>query len=90
MESLKMSRRDFNKSAILGSASVAFSAGPAVGKAVAANDRIGVGLIGSGNQGRYDLGSFIKTDQVDVVALCDVWDLRLRETMWVLPSRRRR
>jgi predicted dehydrogenase len=81
MDGLKMSRRDFNKSAVLGTASLALSAGPAVRSVAGANDRIGVGLIGSGNQGRYDLGSFIKTGQVDVVALCDVWDMRLRETL---------
>ena len=81
MESLKMSRRDFNKSTVLGTVSLALSAGPPVRNVLGANDRIGVGLIGSGNQGRYDLGSFIKTNQVDVVAICDVWDLRLRETL---------
>jgi hypothetical protein len=61
MEGLKMSRRDFNKSAVLGTVSLALSAGPAVRNVLGANDRIGVGLIGSGGQGRYDLGSFIKT-----------------------------
>ena len=79
MESLKMSRRDFNKSAVLGATSLALSAGPAVRNVIGANDRIGVGLIGSGNQGRYDLGSFVKTNQVDVIALCDVWDQRLNQ-----------
>ena len=52
MEGLKMSRRDFNKSAVLGTVSLALSAGPAVRNALGANDRIGVGLIGSGSQGR--------------------------------------
>ena len=78
MDSVKMTRRDFSKSAVMGTVSLALSAGPAVRNVLGANDRIGVGLIGSGNQGRYDLGSFIKTKQVDVVALCDVWDMRLR------------
>jgi hypothetical protein len=81
MESLKMSRRDFNKSAVLGTASLALSAGPTARNVLGANDRIGVGLIGSGAHGRYNLGSFIRTNQVDGVALCDVWDLRLSETM---------
>ena len=84
MEGLKMSRRDFSKSAVLGTVSLALSAGPAVRNVLGANDRIGVGLIGSGNQGRYDLGSFIKTNQVDVVALCDVWDVRLSDTFVAL------
>ena len=79
---LKMSRRDFNKSAVLGTAGLTFSAGPAYGNVLGANDRIGVGLIGAGGQGRYDLGSFIKTKQVDVVAVSDVWDLRATETLW--------
>jgi predicted dehydrogenase len=38
-----------------------------------ANDRIQLGLIGCGDRGRYDMGNFIKTGTVDVVALCDIW-----------------
>ena len=43
-----MSRRDFSKSAVMGAASLALSAGPAVRNVLGANDRIGIGLIGSG------------------------------------------
>ena len=39
-----------------------------------ANERLKLGLIGCGERGRYDMGNFVKTDTVDVVALCDVWD----------------
>ena len=38
-----------------------------------ANDRIQLGLIGCGERGRYDMGNFVKTGKVDVVALCDIW-----------------
>ena len=79
MDGLKMTRRDFHKSAVMGAASLALAAGPAVRNVVGANDRIGLGLIGSGGQGRYNLGSFIKTNQVDVIALSDVWDQRLNQ-----------
>jgi len=81
MQNFKMSRRDFNKSAVLGSVSMALSAGPTVRNVLGANDRIGIGVIGLGHQGRFNLGSFMRTKQVDVIALCDVWDVSLGETL---------
>ena len=39
---------------------------------VAANDRIGVGMIGTGNQGTGDMGAFLGDNRVQVVAVCDV------------------
>jgi predicted dehydrogenase len=80
MEDSKISRRDFSKSAVLGAVSLALTAGPTVRNVLGANDRIGIGLIGTGGQGRYNLGSFMKTNQVDVVALCDLWDVRITDT----------
>jgi predicted dehydrogenase len=81
MDGLKMSRRSFNKSAALGSLSLALSAGPAVRNVLGANNRIGLGLIGSGSQGPYNLRSFVATGQVDVVALADVYDLPLNNAV---------
>ena len=46
MEGLKISRRDFNKTAAMAAASLALSAGPAVRNVLGANDRVGIGLIG--------------------------------------------
>ena len=51
MDLPKMTRREFHKSATLGVTSLALSAGPAVRNVIGANDRIGVGLIGSGTKG---------------------------------------
>ncbi|MFN8009087.1 MAG: Gfo/Idh/MocA family oxidoreductase [Terriglobia bacterium] len=81
MSNFKLSRRSFNKSVAVGTASLAMSAGPAVRNVLGANDRIGVGLIGSGGQGAYNLRSFAKTGQIDVVALCDVNDLPLNNAV---------
>jgi predicted dehydrogenase len=81
MDYLKISRRNFNKSVAMGAASLAMSAGPAVRNVLGANDRISVGLIGSGGQGAYNLRSFVKTGQVDVVALADVNDLPLNNAL---------
>ncbi len=75
MESMKMTRREFNKSAAVAATSLAMSAGPAVRNVLGANDRVGLGLIGSGGQGRFNLASMIRTDQADPVAVCDVYDL---------------
>ncbi|MDR3677094.1 MAG: Gfo/Idh/MocA family oxidoreductase, partial [Acidobacteriota bacterium] len=71
MENLKVSRRDFNKSAALGVASLAMSAGPMVRNVLGANDRIRVGLIGAGGMGQVDLRDMLRTGQVDCVAVAD-------------------
>src|SRR5690349_11975814 len=42
-------------------------------RVLGANERVQLGLIGCGERGRYDMSNFIKTDTVDVVALCDIW-----------------
>ncbi|HXB73736.1 MAG TPA: Gfo/Idh/MocA family oxidoreductase [Candidatus Acidoferrales bacterium] len=39
-----------------------------------ANDRIRIGLIGSGGRGREDWGTFLKQPEVEPVAVCDVYD----------------
>jgi predicted dehydrogenase len=44
-----------------------------------ANDRIQLGLIGCGERGRFDMGNFVKAGNVDVVALCDVWDAQIEK-----------
>jgi predicted dehydrogenase len=43
-------------------------------RVLGANDRIGVGLIGCGGQGRADLNKMIRIKNVECVALCDVDD----------------
>ena len=42
-----------------------------------ANDRIGLGVIGTGGRGTAVMGSFQKNPEVEVRALCDVYDLRV-------------
>ena len=71
MESSKISRRDFNKSAALGVASLAMSAGPMVRNVLGANDRINVGLIGLGEWAQGDWRDMLRTGQVNGVAVAD-------------------
>lgn len=63
-------RRSFARSAI------AITAGTALGakRVFGSNDRIRVGLIGSGGRGRQDWGNFLKQPDVEPVAVCDVYD----------------
>ena len=77
MDLSKMTRRDFHKSTTLGVTSLAMSAGANVHNVLGANDRIGVGLIGAGGQGRFDLTSMMRTGQVDPIAAADVYSLPL-------------
>jgi len=46
-------------------------------RVLGANDKINLGLIGCGGRGRGDMNTFIKTDQVNVTAVCDVYATRV-------------
>src|SRR5690625_7314875 len=46
-------------------------------KAVAANDRIQVGLIGTGGMGIGDMQTALQSDGVEIGAACDLYDGRL-------------
>jgi predicted dehydrogenase len=66
-----MSDTDFPRRAFLRGAAAASAL--SYSRVIGANDRIQLGLIGCGERGRGDMGKFIKTGAVDVVALCDIW-----------------
>ncbi len=67
-------RRDFIKKVAAGAVS-AGAALPALGqtKKVSANDKVVVGIVGSGGRGRGDLSNFIRQPDVEVAAVCDVY-----------------
>ena len=51
-----------------------------------ANERIQLGLIGCGERGRYDMSVFVKTGNVDVVALCDIYGAMLEQARSAAPG----
>jgi predicted dehydrogenase len=51
-----------------------------------ANDRIGLGLIGSGGRGTYVMSLFHKNADVDVRALCDVYPARFKDALAIAPN----
>jgi len=80
-----MQRRDFLRASAFTVASammvptIASAAGVAPtssGKKGSANDKIRLGFIGLGQQCMHLMGSFIKMDDVQVVAGCDVYDIK--------------
>jgi predicted dehydrogenase len=77
----QLSRREFlNKSTLaLAAAPILL---PRITRAedVGANNKIRLGVIGSGDRGQYVLGYFLKNPEVDCVIACDVDDVRSAKT----------
>src|SRR4051794_32433679 len=77
MSANRITRRGF-VGAVGTSAAVMAASSPS--SAVAANDKIRLGLIGAGSRGNQLLDSFLKRDEVDLVAVVDVDDKHATET----------
>src|SRR5579862_6143464 len=70
-----MNRRElFKKAAMAGAAAT----GALSQARAAANDRIGIGVIGCGGMGRMDLADFQKQPEAEIVAVCDVYQPNLQ------------
>ena len=74
----KTTRRGFLKDSTVAAASTVLglnAAGvPRIQSALGANEKIRVGFIGVGNRGTQLLRGFLKQDDVEVAALCDVYE----------------
>src|SRR5688572_9284827 len=76
-----MDRRTFAKasgSAMITGAAAASSPGSAV---AGSNNRIRCGFIGVGGMGRGDLRDFLRCENVEVVAVCDVWQPNMEQAV---------
>jgi predicted dehydrogenase len=73
-----LDRREFMKKAAIGTAAAGM-AFPALGKAAqaATSDKVIVGVIGTGRQGRSDLSAFRRQPDVEIAAVCDVYQPNL-------------
>ncbi|MDX1638672.1 MAG: Gfo/Idh/MocA family oxidoreductase [Balneolaceae bacterium] len=68
------SRRDFIKTLTAGTAGMTLGlSAKSYGNIMGANDRIRVGIIGIGRQGRGLMGNVLSEDDAEVAALCDVY-----------------
>ena len=72
---VKIDRRGFIKSSLAGTvaAGLVLRGAPANARIIGANDRIVVGVIGTGRMGQSNLNDFVKQTDVEVAALCDVF-----------------
>jgi len=81
----ELDRREFMKKAAVGTAAAGIGF-PALGKAAQAapSNRVRVGVVGTGRQGRGDLRDFGRQPDVEIVAVCDVYkpnlDLGVRDS----------
>jgi predicted dehydrogenase len=74
-----INRRDFMKRAAITTAGVSISmAGLSSRSVLGANDRVRLGVIGTGRQGTDDMQTFMRHG-VEVVAVCDVFDPNLQK-----------
>src|SRR5437879_8120641 len=71
MADLEITRRNFNKTLAGAAVGMLASAGPLARTVLGANDRIGIGLIGAGGMGQFDLKDFLRSGQVDAIAIAD-------------------
>ncbi len=55
-------------------------------RVMGANDKINLGLIGAGGRGKGVMGTFQKTDQVNVTAVCDIYAARVDEGLSKAPG----
>jgi len=69
-----MNRRNFLKRAAAASVASGSAAAQTAGKTASANDKIGVGIIGCGGMGRMDLTDFQRQPDVEIRAVCDVFE----------------
>ena len=76
-----LSRRGFLTSAALGAAGVAALPATSWARVIGANDRVRLGVIGTGSRGTGVMGTFQKQPGVEVVALSDVYDEHLNKAL---------
>ncbi len=83
----KIERRDFLKTSVTAAGAIAADealGAPAIettGSILGASDQIRIGIIGCGGQGNWDASDFAKQPNTRIVALCDVYEGSLDETL---------
>lgn len=80
----KMTRREFVQKSTMGAAGLAIAGSTilAPSRAVAANDKISIGIIGIGQRCRdlmNDLHKLSEKHNVEVTAVCDIWSVNLEK-----------
>lgn len=77
----KLDRRNFIKHAGMSAVTAGIALGGGSSRVLGANDRVRVGLIGAGQQGTYDMRDFALQPDVEIVAVCDVYEPNLQKAL---------
>lgn len=83
----RMNRRDFAKAGAAGTAGAAVFSALSAGRVWGANDRIRLGFIGVGNRGGQVLDAFLRHQDMEVAAICDVFEPYLDRAQEKLPAK---
>src|SRR5574337_916380 len=78
-----LSRRQFLKGSALAGASAAMLGGLAPARVLGANDRVRIGVLGTGERAQYVMTLFKQVPSVEFVAVCDVYAPRRAEALKV-------
>jgi predicted dehydrogenase len=84
--------REIDRRTFLGAGAaglVGLAARPAPGRVLGANDRLRVGVIGTGRQGRNDLRAHMALPDVEIAAICDVFEPNLQQAAEMAPDARK-
>jgi predicted dehydrogenase len=84
----RMNRRTFLATGAAGvvGAGTALRGTPAGAQVVGANDRVGVAIIGTGRQGMSNMRAHMELADVDIVAICDVYEPNLANAAAAAPK----
>jgi predicted homoserine dehydrogenase-like protein len=87
---MRINRRSFLKRSAAGLAGAGTLVAPssASARVAGANDRVRIGVIGTGRQGRSDLHAHAELPEVDIVALSDVYAPNLAQAVTMAPAAR--
>ena len=89
-ETKKIDRREFIGQVGMGVAALGALPGTQLfglnGRAIGANDRIRIGLIGAGDRGQQDLRDALKQPNIECVAVADVFSHRREQVKGYLPN----
>ena len=83
-----MATHGITRRGFVGAVGVSAAALGATGQAVAANDKVRLGIIGSGSRGMQVLDTFLSNPEVEVVAVADVDDRHSQHCAEVVNKRR--
>lgn len=72
---MSITRRSFVKDTAITAVGTGLAlSGPFASNVLGANDKIIVGVIGCGNQGRWNMRDFLRQQEVAIAAVCDVYE----------------